>query len=96
MPEKCHTLCLPGLRSTAKELATTFNSKLVEQAPSEDLSQENDEYAKDKYYHDIFPTDVIQILTAQKDDGRNYHSRGAIHTGPTMMIVGPVWITPRE
>ena len=27
----------------------------------------------------------IQILTAQEDDGRNYHSRGAIHTGPTII-----------
>ena len=27
----------------------------------------------------------IQILTAQEDDGGNYHSRGAIHTGPTII-----------
>ena len=29
--------------------------------------------------------DSIQILTAQEDDGGNYHSRGAIHTGPTII-----------
>ena len=29
--------------------------------------------------------DSIQILTAQEDDGGNYHSRGAIHTRPTII-----------
>ena len=38
------------------------------------------------------------VLTAQADDGGNYHSRGFINTGPAIMmiIVGPVWIAPRE
>ena len=26
----------------------------------------------------------IQILTAQSDDGGNYHSQGAVHTGPSI------------
>ena len=32
-----------------------------------------------------YVVDDIQILTAQEDDGGNYHSRGAIHTGPTII-----------
>ena len=27
----------------------------------------------------------IQILTAQEDDGGNYHSLGTVHTGPTII-----------
>ena len=50
------------------------------------------------------PRDRIQILTAQEDDGGNYHSRGAFHTRPTInpeakaegLIVGLVWKAPRE
>ena len=33
----------------------------------------------------LLPDDIIQILTAQEDDGGNYHSLGAIHTGPTII-----------
>ena len=33
----------------------------------------------------VFHALSIQILTAQEDDGGNYHSRGAIHTGPTII-----------
>ena len=29
---------------------------------------------------------IIQILTAEQDVGGNYHSRGAIHTGPTIIL----------
>ena len=28
--------------------------------------------------------DIKQILTAHEDDGGNYHTRGAVHTGPSI------------